>query len=539
MKIQRTYCLLFTFMAAVSLSACKSRSFESIMHPTDAGQLGRARSVVLAEQVRPIDQPLREATLAILTLVDGLPEHAEIPMQRVYETLRTRGLNANKQAAAAVINEDKKTWKGEPYEQALLYLYVAMQQGMSGEWGNARAASVAALELLDEYDRYQEVSRNLPPTTHGHVVSQSDLALAHLIASIANRAIGRHDEADDHLERVEQIRPHLQPVTDQLQQGAFDTVLIVEMGAGPVVRRAGEDGAIEDLVTRWPSDDRLLVVSDNDGVVRSVPRALDVNAFANLYQWHGLAGLRRGKSNVGSMMTVGGAALLTADDDEARWVGLGLLLGGLLAKAGAHADDRSLTVLPQRYFVVPLQSSALSGPLELRLGTGGRGASFVVPALASTAETPRLIVVRVPTQEPVTSGLTGEVLYSNDASQQRSPGDDLPYILGGTCVMAPTHEALRKYQSAGNLLDLTTADLRELYRQEGIVLPEDERPGVPPGAHVLEGGRSLAAPVAGSLGFVRLFCSRHPPYRPRSEVVARLAHEIGSLRTRTTMEIEQ
>lgn len=527
------------------LGGCATQSFEHIARPTDAGQLGRARRAVLHEKVRPADDPLREATLAILTLDDGLPEHAEVPMQRVYETLRTRGLNANKQAAAVVLNEDLKTWKGEPYEQALLYLYVAMQQAMVGAWGNARAASGSALELLDEFDRARGEVREPEPTENGFVVDRSDLVLAHLLAGLANLQLGREDEASDHFERVVKARPGLGGLVDELAGGGYDTVLVVEMGAGPTIERGGADGATEVLVEHWPSDGRELEVYGSGGLVGRYPRVLDVNGFAASYRWEGLAGLRRAKSNAGTVMAGTGAVLLSSDDDETRWAGLGLLLGGLLAKAGAHADDRSLQVLPERYFLVPLNRAEVEGPIELRLGARA-GESMVIPGFVNGgSEKFELVVVRVPAdglggrkpppltigqggRMPPPLGLGGGVVYANDAWAGRVPGDDLPWILGGRSVMAPSHEALATYQAGGNLLGMTTADLKELYRLEGIVLPGDERPGVPPDVHILEGGRSMATPRAGTLGFVRLFAREHPEYRPRSDKVARLAEKIWS-----------
>jgi tetratricopeptide (TPR) repeat protein len=512
------------------LGGCATQSFEHIARPTDAGQLGQARRAVLHEQVRPADDPLREATLAILTLDDGLPEHAEVPMQRVYETLRTRGLNANKQAAAVVLNEDLKIWKGEPYEQALLYLYVGMQQATVGAWGNTRAAAGSALELLDEFDRARGELREAEPTVGGYVVDRSDLALAHLLAGLANLQLGRGDEASDHFERVVEVRPGLGGLVDELAGGGYDTVLVVEMGAGPTIERGGADGATEVLVEHWPGDRRELEVFDGRGLVGRYPRVLGVNGFAAAYRWEGLAGLRRAKSNAGTVMAGTGAVLLSSDDEGARWAGLGLLLGGLFAKAGAHADDRSLQVLPERYFLVPLNRAEIVGPIELRLGPGP-GESMVIPGFGSGgSEGFEFVLMRVPAD-----GLgerwgspTGEVLYANDAWAGRVPGDDLPWILGGRSVMVPSHEALARYQAGGYLLGMTTADLVELYRLEGIVLPGDERPGVPPDAHILEGGRSMATPRAGTLGFVRLFARLHPEYRPRSAEVARLAEKIWS-----------
>lgn len=481
--------------------------------------------MVLDEPARPNDDALREATLAILTLADGYPHQAEVPMQRVYEVLRTRGLNANKETAAAVLNESVKLWKGEPYEQALLYLYVAMQQGAVGAWGNTRAAANSALDLLDEFDKARGVVRETEPTEHGYVVSQSDLALAHLLAGVANQKLGRDDEVNDHLQRVRQQRPALTSLCDTIASKQFDTLLVVEMGMGPIREPSGSDNSEATLRYRWPSDDREIVVSDARGEVGRFGRALGVNAFADAYRWDNLASTRRFKSGAGTVMTGAGAVLLTSDDDQARWAGLGLLVSGLLTKANAHADVRTLSVLPERFYVVPLDLAAAHGAIKVSVGDGA-GESMFVPGLGPGC-TERLVVVRVPSDmRAAASDVWAGARFANNWTTEQVPGDGLPYILGGTCVMTPGPEALAKYQAAGNLVGWTSADLRELYREEGIVLPGQVGEGVPPGLHVLEGGRSLISPEPGTLGFERLFYEEHPPYRPRSERVGKVAAEL-------------
>jgi len=130
------------------------------------------------------------------------------------------------------------------------------------------------------------------------------------------------------------------------------------------------------------------------------------------------------------------------------------------------------------------------------------------------------------------------VLYSNDGYEGGVAGDELPYILGGTCVRIPTDQTMDRYHRAGNLLDLTASDLRNLYREEGIILSiEDQVDPRKPGAarrHVLEGGDSLVPPKPGSAGFARLFCQPHAPYKPRSEAVRQLRDRLAAAKSGST-----
>ncbi len=112
-------------------------------------------------------------------------------------------------------------------------------------------------------------------------------------------------------------------------------------------------------------------------------------------------------------------------------------------------------------------------------------------------------------------------------------GDGLPYILGGTCVRRPTPEVLAYYQSQGQLASMTLNELENLYRAEGVSLDGSGEAGAaargdaPAVMHILEGGKSIQVPLAGTAGYLRLLCREHPAYRPRSK---ELAEAIESLR---------
>jgi len=87
---------------------------------------------------------------------------------------------------------------------------------------------------------------------------------------------------------------------------------------------------------------------------------------------------------------------------------------------------------------------------------------------------------------------------------------------------------LSSYQAGGHLLGMTVADLAELYRAEGVELGLPEAPDRPV-PHLLEGGQSLAPPLAGTAGFMRLFGQPHGPYQPQSQAVRDLISSSQSL----------
>jgi hypothetical protein len=71
---------------------------------------------------------------------------------------------------------------------------------------------------------------------------------------------------------------------------------------------------------------------------------------------------------------------------------------------------------------------------------------------------------------------------------------------------------------------MTTVDLENLYREEGIALTVEDQQGRSR-KHILEGGDSLVAPLPGTAGFARLFDQMHPPYQPRSQAVQDLVRQ--------------
>ena len=539
-------------VGALALAACLSgcaggRIDEAYAMRVDRGEYARARGYLYnrkaAGSAKLSDKQylLERERLLMVTLADGLPEHAEALANRVYEVLRIQGLNADKTVPSVVFHDGVRIWKGEPFEQAMAYAYVAIQKGSIGDWGNMRAAAESSLFLLRDFganergerlttleiaqeavERGEEGDAYLD---NGYVVGASDFALGHALLGVASHAIGRDAEAADNFRRATELRPDLAPTFDAITSGQVDTVLIVDAGRGPSKVAYGPDGALTRFEPRTRSDDRALSVSGDAIGGRQVAQLNDLNRMATDHMWNNLEEVRRAKSTLGSALLIGGVVVASSVDDDsgtAQIIGISAAALGALMKASSAADLRHLESLPQRTYLVALDLPDEGATVRLRVGDLGQtemALAGLLPPDSSRGERLRVRYVRVPTvSTPLSWMVSGEIRYANDAWPGDVPGDDLPYILGGRCVRVPTHDALGRYQSKGRLLGMTLSDLRELYRAEGIVVdPSDELQKV--GVHVLEGGNSLACPQAGTAGFARLFGQDHPAYVARSDEV--------------------
>lgn len=537
-----------------ALVGCSSRPDRDLRTLVARGDFARAAARIettMARNRKDRDFLLDRLSLGVVRLADGRLEHAEPPLLEVFDVLRTQGVNEDKTVAAAVFGEEGVIfWKGEPFEQALAYTYVALHRAMSGEWDNARAAASSSLFLLRDFG-VNELGERLTPRElaeraaqhegsgaddeyldHGYTPTPTNFALGHFLTGVANLALAQGDpargaEARDHFREAFELNPALRDVADALISGRADTILVVDYGLGPRKVRYGPDGALARFAPITPSDQRPLDVRIPGAPPQTFPVACDVNVMAADHMWNNLEDIRRAKSAIGSGMMLGGAiTVVAAGDDTAQLVGLGLLFGGLFTRATAQADIRHCEALPQRTYIAAIDLPDRPTNVTISV-TGDPNSILTLPALRppDSVAPLGLYYVRLPYARAPDWARAGAVRFGNDAGGGAVPGDELPWILGGMDVRLPTSRALARYQEAGFLTSFTLNDLRELYRLEGIVFD-----GPPPkgrdGRHILEGGRWLGAPAPGTTGFVRLFCGNHAPYEPRSEQVRRLARSI-------------
>lgn len=537
--------LLLCKLCIVFLVGCSSKPDTTLRSMVDRGDHARAAervSVRLASKRADRDYLLDRMRLGIALLADGRPEAAEPVMNRSFEILRTQGINDDKTVAAAVLGEGGVIWwKGEPFEQAMMFHYIAVQQALLGHWDNARAAAQSSLFLLKDFGENERGARKTTEEIgreaarraerqgnpdafdeyldHGYTPAKTDFSLGYFMNGAANLALfrsggdpSRRDEAEDNFREAAALKPDLRPVAQALMEGGANTLILVDFGPGPEKIRYGPDGSLARFSPRLASDARALAVHV-DGAAAPAAQASDLNSMAADHMWNNFEQVRAAKSSLGTAMILGGAVAASSDNQTAQIVGLSLIGVGLLSKLTAGADTRYCEVLPQRVYV---SAAAIRGHgSTIRLSIGG-GPVIALPCIdpPSPAHGLRLVYFRMPRSDVASMWSSATLRYSNDSCAASVPGDELPFILGGRCVRRPSLSVLRQYQAAGNLLDYSINDLANLYREEGVRLDISPREAV--GArHILEGGDTLESPIAGSAGFLRLFCTEHPPWVSR------------------------
>jgi hypothetical protein len=555
--MKRTMSLLLGIGLCLACAGCVNpgRNLERQVY---RGEFGRASAAVAAtlEKVPSRRTYLYDRmALAMLDLADGRPEIATQTVDEVFDILRTQGINQDRTVACFVTTEKLgKFWKGEPFEQAMLFSYIAMQKAMTGEWDNARAASLSSLFMLTDFGLNQEGNRKSAQEItkaaaqrekearknkqgvdglSSYTPAETDFALGYLLAGISNAVLGAADpdrarEADEQYTHALEVNPGLQSVVDALRPGRYNTILVVDYGLGPTKYRYGMDGVYSGFAQRrgWYSGDEPLHVTVTGGLggTCEYPPVCDLNVMAADHRWNNLEQLRVAKSRIGTGLVIGGAVASSFNS----YAGYGVSAIGAAMKAAAKADITYCPIMPQRVYVAPLLITEAGTTLELQAGDDV--SSRLVLVAVGPPERPQRVQLRyvrlVPGPPLPAWATSGQMLYHNDFAGCNADPTPLPYILGGHCVCRPSHEALRRYQQTGFLQDLTFEGLCNLYRAEGIRFEDAGSDAARGGAHVLEGGASLACPLPGTTGYARLFGQEHPAYKPKSKEVTELAARV-------------
>jgi len=535
-----------TALLFLAITGCVAQPNATVVKTFSTGQFGHARLSLYkklpgkpAGTAKKPDRnyALHLMRLAILTLADGYPNATAPFFEEVYEILRTQGINKDKTVTSVVLNEDLKIWKGEPFEQALAFQYIAFQFAMQGSWDNARAAASNAMFYLRDFGTDKDGSRldtskivdrasqaykakkgkdDFLETAYTPV--ESNFTLGYLMTGIANQQLGLLSEADEQYAKAIATRAAVEPLIDQLRAGGFNTLLVVDYGRGPQKIATGQDNAIAKFRPIVSSDEQPLVVQIGDHA-QTFPIACDINEMAQDHMWNSLEDMRIAKSHIGSALLVAAAATAGyGNSKSSNYAALGMALTGLVLKAGAHADTRYCEAMPQRIYIAPI--TVRSPDDTIHLGVQGQPATHMAltgfqppPTGNVTLKYVRLISA----EEAPRWATTGRVFYTN-AFSQTAQGNTLPYILGGNCVRKPSYEVLGDYQKAGFLTEMSLGELEDLYKLEEIRVDDNDAGGFP-GLHVLEGGNSLSPPQPGTTGYARLFCQPHEPYQPKSSEV--------------------
>ncbi len=532
------------------------------------GQFGQARQLVEARATK--DQKDRSFMLdrvkaVNMAIADGVPEAAEPVADRLYDFLRTQGVNADTGFGAFVVGEgNARVWKGEPFEQAMALSYIAVLDGMNGDWGNVRAvannslfqirdlskalANGAKAKVTNQGDAQlaereraiaglaaADQAANRDPKTSTDSIGElttpapSNFALGYVLKGIATRQLvgAFPGEAEEVAAQLNAVAPNLGELSEKIRSAQYNTVFVVDYGVGPEKYRTGPDMAISLYKAVTPSGQQPLLLSV-DGKTEAFPVVTDVNAMAMDLRWNNLEDIRLAKSYIGTGLLVGGAAMVVASNNSTvQAVGLGLIALGALSKATAGADIRHNELLPQRTYVALANLTQPSGRVELMV-EGQPSTQIVLVGL--TPPLPGKVQLRYIRLADAGAGpwaTSGQVLFGNDETGEPA-SDNFPYILGGADVRSPNDDVLSSYQRSGYLQGLTLNDLIDLYKQEGISIAGYSSGEI--GTHILEGGGWLYTPRVGTAGFARLYGMARPPYVAKSPAVRSLAADAKAKR---------
>ena len=549
----------------LAVLGCVSKPNAALMASVRAGEHSSARDTIARKKTD--NQGDRKYMLGrmqsvIVNMADGMGDVSSDEAYEIWDVLKTQGINEDKTVVSVVLNEDLKFWKGEPFEQAIIASYLVALMSTQGEWGNAMAAAEGSLFNLKNFGQNKE---GKVKSTHeiaseavayskrkdkkgddyfeiGYSPMETNFALGHFLRAIACRAQGREKEAESHVDAATEINGNLRSIGRSILDDTTNTILIVDAGLGPQKTAYGPDNALAKFV---PQSDYILSsakleVTTGSQNTKQFRAACDVNSLARDHFWNNLEDTRLAKSRIGTALIMAGAYVGSQRDDSggAAMAGLIMMIAGAIQKAGAHADTRYCEVVPQLVYVVPLHLPANGGPLNLQVG-GYPATELYMPWIPGNANGQmelRYVRLNHPAGDQPTApawSVAGETMYRDSQYPFNVAGDQLPYILGGTCVSIPTGKALARYQAAGWLEDMTVTDLENMYFEEGISLNMDqERELMVNGGgsnfrHILEGGTTLIAPDISSAGYRRIFGQAHADYQPVSEYVYSLNQQIA------------
>lgn len=522
-------------------------------------QVARERAAArLANDPRDRNYALGRVRLAMADLANGQVEAAEIPFLATYDILRVQGINDKKSAPIFFGTEEgQKVWKGDPFEIAAALAYFSAQLAAVEDWDNARAAADQSLFLLADFQQtiggatdtsqpqmervYRETearaaaARQAGNTAEasfdaqldkGYQPVETNFGPGYFMVGLANVALARYynddtylDAARDNFRKLREYAPGALPAAEAILSGQANTVFWVDFGKGPEKYRTGYANAFSEYRAIDRSDGSFLASRVNGLSAASTAPAADFNSYAMDLRWRAYQELRLAKALLGDALIVGGAVVAArAESAGEALVGLGMVIAGAIAKKNAEADIRHNELLPQRTYFVAVPIARKNSTVELQVE--GRPESRMVLAGLDPPDSRsgvqfryvRLVSGALAAPEWATSGV---VHYASDAYVGRVADDDLPFIFGGRCVRAPTQAAFDRYLAGGRLPSMTLVELQNLYRAEGITWDLSDQGGLAE-RHVLEGGRSLISPQAGTAGFARIFGRVHPPYSPRS-----------------------
>jgi tetratricopeptide (TPR) repeat protein len=298
-------------------------------------------------------------------------DSAERAYVRAYQIMNATKVNdAGREAAMVWLSEDKRVWRGEPYERAVANLQLGMLYYAQNDYNNARGAFENALFKLRDYKSADDKNYD---------EQESDFVIALLMLGRTWTMLGRTDEATRYFDRAVSLRPNVGPLAGQLADTANNVLLYVEYGFGPRKIDEGMDG---NALGFYPHPSQAgsiplprVSVDGREISTQSINEPLyDTLVMARDRRWQKIDTIRKTKSYLGTGLMAGGAGatIYGADrrDQGMAIAGVGMMVAGALLKASSQADIRTWEMSPRTSFIIPMQISPGDHDIAVTFPTG-------------------------------------------------------------------------------------------------------------------------------------------------------------------------
>ena len=364
----------FILLSVVSCSLClgcaATRNERTARKAVDDYHYGDyARAI---DRLRPIAEKtdenfvLNNARLGSAALAHYDLTTAENAFLNAYEVINATGTNSGgRGAAAAIISEKMKVWKGEPFEKAMVNFYLGLVYYMGHEYDNARAAFENSLFKLRDYGE----SRN---REDAYRRVESDFVIGYVMLGRCYMRLGDQANAQKYFARAAELRPGLTGLTNFQQHEGSNVLLVVDFGQGPRRVTSRYDGAFvgfgprPDEIGPMPAPRVIVdqqVLAGAHGEARISP-PIDLLALAQEKRWQDIDTIRAVKDVVGTgLIAAGTYEAYRASNSQGSaqrrdaTAAVGLIAAGALLKASAQADTRTWEMLPRTTFLIPLRLS--------------------------------------------------------------------------------------------------------------------------------------------------------------------------------------
>jgi len=299
---------------------------------------------------------------------------AESAFFNSYEVINSANVNdAGRALSAAIIGENNKIWKGEPFERAMCNYYLGLLYYMRHDYNNSRAAFENAIFKLRDYGD--------PDHADQYTEFESDFTLAYLMLGKCYAQLNQPDKSQAMFDKAARIRPDMEAVAAQLRQRS-NMLLVVDWGWCPR-KITTVDHAFAGYYPRPEETGPIpipYVQVDGYAAPLSGPSypTIDLVALAQDHKWQDIDTIRAVKSVAGkALMGVGayeglrGAGAFGNHYNGGNLAaGLAMIAAGALIDASSQADLRQWEMLPRTTFLIPMQLTPGAHDVTVTFATG-------------------------------------------------------------------------------------------------------------------------------------------------------------------------